>query len=236
MTRSKSRPCGLHRSARRDRQLGVARIGEDLTVGEHHQRQRLLVAGLGDKRAPFRRVGEAEGVGEGAPAEHLAQLMGPPRPRLADDVHGVRGEPLGVRPLEQEGRDRLVEQLVGDASGADQVVVDLAPRHRREDRLRGRADAPAGVVDQEAALCLRMVLSHPAEQLASRRVARASGRRRPAPPPRPRRPVAPAPLRPRAPSRGRRSGSGARSDRAARVRSRGASSRSRRRQGGWAGT
>ena len=45
-------------------------------------------------------VGEAEFVRQGAATEHLAELVRPPRPRLADDVGGVRREPAGVLPLE----------------------------------------------------------------------------------------------------------------------------------------
>lgn len=60
-----------------------------------------------------------------------------------------------------------MEHLVWGARGADQVVVDLASRHRREDGLPGRAVAPSGVVDQEAALRRWVALSHSAEELAS---------------------------------------------------------------------
>jgi len=73
-----------------------------------------------------------------------------------------------VRPLQQEGRDRLVEHLVWGARWADQVVVDLAQRHRREDGLPGWAVAPGRVVDQQAALSLEVALSHPTEELPSR--------------------------------------------------------------------
>ena len=60
-----------------------------------------------------------------------------------------------------------MEHLVWGARGADQVVVDLAQRHRREDGVPGRAVAPRGVVDQEAALRLWVALPHPAEELAT---------------------------------------------------------------------
>ena len=102
-------------------------------------------------------------------AEHLAQLVRPPRPGLGDDVGGMRGEAAGVLPLEQEARDRLVEELVLGAGRPDQVVVDPPLRHRREDLPAGLPFAPAAVVDQQCPLGLRMKLPHLTEQLAPRR-------------------------------------------------------------------
>lgn len=106
---------------------------------------------------------------QGAATEHLAQLVRPPRPRFADDVGGVRRQPAGVLPLEQEGRDRLVELLILLPGRPDHVVVDPPQRHRREDRPAGLPFAPAAEVDQQRPLGLRVELPHAAEQLGPRR-------------------------------------------------------------------
>ena len=48
-----------------------------------------------------------------------AELVGPSRPGLADDVHRVRCDSLPFGPLEQEPGDRLVERLVRRLERAD---------------------------------------------------------------------------------------------------------------------
>ena len=116
------------------------------------------------------RVGEAERVGERAALEHRPQLGGPARPRVADDVDRVRrGAPL-LGPLEQERRDRLVEELVRRRHRPDDVVVDLPVLDRLEDRVAGRAEAPVAPADEQRALRVRVELAHLAEQLAAGRL------------------------------------------------------------------
>jgi hypothetical protein len=100
-----------------------------------------------------------------AAPQHLAQFVGAAGPRLADDLDRVRGDLARVRPLQQEGRDRLVEELVRRARGPDHVVLDLPPRHRLEDRLAGAAVAPAAPVDQQPALGVRVQGTDLAQQL-----------------------------------------------------------------------
>jgi hypothetical protein len=102
-------------------------------------------------------------------AEDLFQLAAPAGPGLADDVDGVRGHSPRVGPLEQEGRDRLVEELVGRLRRPDHVVLDLPPRHRLEDLLRGLTIAPAPPLDQQPALGVRVEIPHLAQQLAPSR-------------------------------------------------------------------
>ena len=67
--------------------------------------------------------------------ERLPQLVGPARPRLADDVDRVRRRPAGLGPVEQHAGDRLVEQLVGRAP-------TVAARSGRTDRGRSRRRSP----------------------------------------------------------------------------------------------
>ena len=102
------------------------------------------------------RVGEREAVRERAALEHGAELVRPPRPRVADDADGVRRDALALRPLEQEARDRLVESLVRRRERADDVVIDVAVDDRLGDRVaRGRV-APLPPADQERALRVRV--------------------------------------------------------------------------------
>jgi hypothetical protein len=104
--------------------------------------------------------------------QDLFQLVSPAGPRLADDVDGMRGHPPRVGPLEQKGRDGLVEQLVRRSRRADHVVLDLPLCHRLEDRLARPAVAPAAPLDQQPALSVRVKSSHLAKQLAPRRPAK----------------------------------------------------------------
>ena len=104
---------------------------------------------------------------DGAALERVADLVRAAGPRLPDDVDGVRGDLLRVRPLEQEAGHRLVEDLVRPARRPQHVVVDPPVRHRFVDRLAGGPVAPAAPLDQETALGVRMELVHPAEQLGA---------------------------------------------------------------------
>ena len=119
--------------------LGVAQDG---AVGEDHQRQRRLAVEFREQLTALVGVREAERVRNRAALEHVAQLIGAPRPGVADDVDGVRRDPLRPRPLEQEARDRLMEDLVRASRRAQHVVVDPAVRHGVVDRLAGGAVAP----------------------------------------------------------------------------------------------
>ena len=88
---------------------------------------------------PSARVGEAEAVRDRALLERLAQLVGPTRPRLADDVDRVRRRAVGLGPVEQHAGDRLVEQLVGRVRRAQHVVVEatVGDARRRSPRRSG---------------------------------------------------------------------------------------------------
>ena len=94
---------------------------------------------LGDEDAPVVRVGERERVRHRAAPEELPQLVGPARPRLADDVDRVRRHALRFRPLEEPSRDRVVEELVGWRRRPEHVVVD--PAVGRSSR-RSRSPSP----------------------------------------------------------------------------------------------
>ena len=51
--------------------------------------------------------------GDTQAAEQLPQLIRPPGPGVADHADGVRSHTAVARPLEQEARDGLVEDLIG---------------------------------------------------------------------------------------------------------------------------
>ena len=97
---------------------------------------------LASSSRPFVRRRQAEGVRGGALLEDLPQLVGPARPRLAHDVHGLRNDAPIPRPLEQETRDRLVEDLVERPGRPRHVVVDASERHRVADRVGRRLIRP----------------------------------------------------------------------------------------------
>ena len=129
-------PLGVDRGAGGARQLQLGRVGENGAVREDDQGQRLSVARFRDQRAPVGRVGEQERVRHRAAAEDLFQLVGPAGPGLADDVDGVRRDPPRVGPLEQEGRDGLVEELVRRSAraGSRSTRSAAAPSPRRSPR------------------------------------------------------------------------------------------------------
>ena len=122
--------------------LGVGRVAQHPAVGQHHQRQLRLGARPGEQLASLVGVRQAEGVRDRALLEDLPQLVGPARPRLADDVDGLRDDAPIPRPLEQEARDRLVEDLVGRGRRLGHVVVDAPEGHRRRGSRRRSARPP----------------------------------------------------------------------------------------------
>ena len=103
----------------------------------------MTTTGRGSARRRRRRGGprpsaesaRQNGAGSAQRSSTCAQLVRPPRPRVADDVDRVRRDALVLGPLEQEARDRLVEGLVrrrragGRRSG--RCVRGRSPRRSR---------------------------------------------------------------------------------------------------------
>ena len=161
---------GLDRRAGRARELDVARVGERRAVREDHHRQLAVSGCLTEQLPALVGVGEAERVGKGAPLEHVPQLGGTARPGVADHLDRVRRGAPFLGPLEQERRDRVVEELVRRRHGPDDVVVDLPVLDRLEDRVTGRAEAPLAPAHEQRALGVRMQMSYLGEQFAAGRV------------------------------------------------------------------
>ena len=162
-------PIGIDGCPSGTRQLQVGRVREDGAVREDNEWKRLSVARFRHQCAAIGRIGQKERVWDRAAAEDLFQLVAPAGPRLTDDVDSVRRDPSRVGPLEQKGRDRLVEELVRRSRRPDHVVLDLPPRHRLEDLIRGPAVAPAAPLDQQPSLGMRVKVAHLAQQLTPRR-------------------------------------------------------------------
>src|SRR5690349_6104591 len=101
----------------------------------------------------------------GAAAEDLPELIGATRPGLADDVHGLRGDLAGVRPLEQEVRDGLVEGLIRSLRRTEDVVIDLPSCHRVEDEAAGLGITPTVKLDDQSALRPGVERTRPLEQV-----------------------------------------------------------------------
>ncbi len=156
--------------------LGVGRVAQHPAVGKHHQRELRVGARPGEQLAPLVRLRQAEGVRDRALLEDLPQLVGPARPRLADDVNGLRNDATLRRPLEQEARHGLVEDLVGRARRPRHVVVDAPEGHRIADRVGGRLVRPDVRGNQQRALGVRVELTHALEQLTSGRPRERRGR------------------------------------------------------------
>ena len=70
----------VHRTSRSGRDLGVVRVLQHITVGQHHQRQLRPVTSRGDERSTLVGVGEAEAVRDRALLEGFSQLVGSARP------------------------------------------------------------------------------------------------------------------------------------------------------------
>ena len=161
MTTSKSLRRGSTRGAGGARDLGVGRVGQHRAVREDDQRaassrRRPRRAARGPSRSPR---GRRRAGSRSAGARRAARTRGRtrsrrPRGRCADVGRAA------VRPLEQEARDRRVEELVGRPRRPQHVVVDAPVRHRVEDRVaRGRV-APLAPLDQEPALGARVQVMH----------------------------------------------------------------------------
>ena len=158
---------GLDRGAGGPRELDVARVHELRAVREDHDRQLRVGWRVAEELASLVGVGQAERVRESTLLEHRPELRRASRPRAADDVDRVgSGAPL-LRPLEQEGRDGMVEELVRRRDGPHDVVVDLAVLDRLEDRVARGAEPPFAPADEQGALRVRMELPDLAEELAA---------------------------------------------------------------------
>ena len=147
--------------------LGLVSVGP---VREDHHRQLRLPARAFQETSSLVRVGEAERVRERAALEHVPERGRPARPGVADDVDRVRRRAPLLGPLEQERRDRVVEELVRRRHGPDDVVVDLPVLDRLEDRVAGLAEAPLAPPDEKRALRVRMEPAHLGEELAAARI------------------------------------------------------------------
>ena len=145
------------RSAGGQRDLGVRRIAERAAVGQHHQRQPRIGAGLGDQIASLVGVGAAERVRHGAGLEHGSQLVCTAgRPLVADDLHGVGNPPLVAGPFQQEAGDRLMKDLVRGRGGLEHEVVDAPERQRHADGVRADGVGPRVGRDEQHALRMRV--------------------------------------------------------------------------------
>jgi hypothetical protein len=79
-------------------------------------------------------------------------------------------------PFLEELRHEAVEELVGSAPGLDCVVVDVAERHRRPDRVRSLRVCPATPGNEQRPLGVRVQVVHPLEQPLSLQLLRATCR------------------------------------------------------------
>ena len=150
---------GAHRRSGRRGELGVARVAQHPAVGQDDEGQLAAGSGSGDERPPVLGVGQPERVGHRTSSEHVPQLVRPTGPRLPDDVDGERRSALGLRPIEQQTGDRVMEQLVRMPLRLEHVVVDAPARDRVEDRI---ADDPvAGVAPADDEPTLRMRVQSP---------------------------------------------------------------------------
>ena len=93
------------------------------------------------------------------------------RSAWTSDARGIpddddRGEPttLALGPLGQEALDDEVEALVRGCGWFGEVVVELAERHRSENRFRHRAVTPT---DQQSALCRGVQVPGSPQQLGA---------------------------------------------------------------------
>ena len=148
--------------------LGVGRVAQKSAVGKHHQRELRVGACPGEQLAPLVRRRQAEGVRGGALLEDLPQLVGPAGPCLAHDVHRLRNDAPIPRPLEQETRDGLVEDLVEGARRPRHVVVDASKRHRVADRVGGRLIRPDVRRNEQRPPGVRVQLTHVLEEVTPR--------------------------------------------------------------------
>ena len=134
-------------------------------VGHDDHRQGPVRRHVGEQGGSLGRVGEREAVGIRAALENRAELVPPPRPRVAHDADGMGRDALVLGPLEQEARDRLVEGLVRRLERADEVVIDVSVDGRLGDRVaRGRV-APLPPADQKRALRVRMQVPRIGQEL-----------------------------------------------------------------------
>ena len=160
-------PLQMHRRARRPGYVEVARIGQHRPVGKDDQRERCPLIGPSDKGPPIARVGQAERVRDSAAPQGVPQLIGAAGPRLSDHVNRMRGRAPRLRPLEQQARNGLMEELIRRLRGPEDVVVDPAVGHRVEDRLPRLRVSPPTPGDQQAALGVRVEVTRRIQQLAS---------------------------------------------------------------------
>ena len=146
------------------RDLSVRWVAERAPVRKDHDRELHVGTCLREELAPLVGVGQAERVRSRAAPEGLPQLVRPSRPLLADDVDGVRHLAQLRRPLEQEGRDGVVEHLVRPTRRHGDVVIDAPQGDRVEDRLGGRRVCQGVPRDHQPALGMRMKLPRSREQ------------------------------------------------------------------------
>ena len=117
------------------RNLGVRGVAQRGPVGQHHQRELRVLACHCQQLAALVGIGQAERVRDSAALEHGPKLVGPPRPVLANDVHGLGDEPPLTRPFQQKAGDRFVEHLIRRLARLAHEVVDATDRHRPADQI-----------------------------------------------------------------------------------------------------
>ena len=176
ITRSKSIRSGSTGEPDACRDLGVGGVVQHRAVGEDDERQLAAPPAAATSARPSSESARRERVRDRAAPERLPQLVGPAGPGLADDVDGVRRRALRLGPVEQQARDRLVEQLVGGRRRPQHVVVDATLGDRVEDRLAGVRIAPVAPPDQQPALRVRVQPARFVQQLAAGRPVEPMGR------------------------------------------------------------
>ena len=125
------------------RQLGVGRLGQHLAVGRDHDGQAQpadvnrglalhgrghpVQLGAGHLGQPLagRIVGGVPAVGHLVAGQELADLRGPRRPAVADDLGLGHRAVVRVPPRVQQRVHRRVQLLLGRVPGLEQVVVDV---------------------------------------------------------------------------------------------------------------
>ncbi len=156
---------GLHARPVLREVLG-SRIDERGAVRQQHDRNvRAFLAARAEELHALVRVGRVEGMRHAVPREQVAERIAARRPRVCDDRQLAPARRVLTTPLLQELRHEPVEELVGPAERLQRVVVDVAERHRRPDRVRGLLVRPAAPRDQQRALGVRMQLVNAGEQL-----------------------------------------------------------------------
>ena len=118
-------------------------------IGNLAARTRFTIARPSSESTRWNRCGRAQR------SEHLAELVGPAGPVVADDVDGVRSAPVSLGPRQQRAGDGEMELLIGRLGRPHHVVVGESVRDRVEDGVAvGRVAEPTPLHEQDP-LCVR---------------------------------------------------------------------------------